>query len=277
ISDRKMSDRKMSYGKMSDRKMSDRKMSDRKMSDRKIKPAGPSFIFLSDIFLSDIFLSGLLAWALVIAGTLLALWAALISNGALERALLSDMSRTLGWGATLFRALLATHGAALIVAGIVRMRRPHAKGSEPPDYAVKTSRRSWLTLAFLCLLALVLRLWRLDTDLWHDEVLTLLDFVRTPIGEIVTRFPAQNQHMFFSVLSRFSISLFGESPWALRLPSVMFGAGSVWALFLLGRRLLGAREALMASALMTVSYHHVWFSQNARGYMGLLFFTPLTT
>src|SRR4029077_4969670 len=28
---------------------------------------------------------------------------------------------------------------------------------------------------------------------------------------------------------------------------------------------------------MTVSYHHIWFSGNARGYMGLLFFTLLAT
>ncbi|HKQ77195.1 MAG TPA: glycosyltransferase family 39 protein [Blastocatellia bacterium] len=242
------------------------------MADRKIRSANPRLMFLSDIFLS-----GHLGWAFVIGGSLLAVAAALLSNGTLERALLSDSSRTLGWGASLFRSLLAAHGAALIVAGIIWMRRPHTKSSEPKDSPVKTSREWWLALAGLCLLALALRLWRLDADLWHDEVLTLLDFVRMPYGEIVTRFPAQNQHMFFSVLSRFSISLFGESPWALRLPSVIFGAGSVWALFLLGRRLLVAREALMACALMTVSYHHVWFSQNARGYMGLLFFTLLAT
>jgi len=203
-----------------------------------------------------------------------------VSNGALERALLGGASRTLGWGATLFRALLATHGAALIVAGIIWMRRSPVASQGPPAYPVKTSRTSrsaWHILAGLCLLALVLRLWRLDTDLWHDEVLTLVDFVRMPLGEIVTRFPAQNQHMFFSVLARFSLDLFGESAWALRAPSVIFGVGSVWALFLLGRRLLGEREALMACALMTVSYHHVWFSQNARGYMGLLCFTLLAT
>ncbi len=247
-------------------------MSDREMSDGKKRPAGHGLFFLSDIFLS-----GYSAWALAIAGSLLAIAAAAISNGALERALLSDTSRTLSWGATLFRILLATHGAALAVAGIALIRRRRTKRSDAHDYTMNTSRRSWLALACLCLLALALRLWRLDTDLWHDEVLTLVDFVRTPFGEIVTRFPSQNQHMFFSVLSRFSISLLGESPWALRLPSVFFGVGSVWALFLLGRRLLGAREALMACALMTVSYHHVWFSQNARGYMGLLFFTLLAT
>jgi hypothetical protein len=232
--------------------------------------------------------------ALIVTGSLLVVAAAIVSNGALERALLSDASRTLGWGATLFRALLATHGAALIVAGIIQIRPDKlqlvavsvmGQSSEQRQTEVcrtfsespKTSGRVWLTLAGLSLLALMLRLWKLDTDLWHDEVLTLVDFVRMPLGEIVARFPSQNQHMFFSVLARFSFAIFGESAWALRLPSVVLGVGSVWALFLLGRRLLGAREALLACALMTVSYHHVWFSQNARGYMGLLFFTLLAT
>ena len=280
--------------------------------------------------------------ALIAAGILLAGAAALVSNGALERALLSDASRTLGWGATLFRVLLAIHGAALIVAGIVQMKsdklqfvaapaivvspeprqtevcqtssenvaqpamvaRFQAKSSsgngatmagcatpaarfsffqgvatrhEGSSESPESSRAAWLALIGLSLLALVLRLWRLDTDLWHDEVLTLVDFGRAPLGEILTRFPSQNQHMLFSVLARFSFAVFGESAWALRLPSVVFGVGSVWALFFLGRRLLGAREALLACALMTVSYHHVWFSQNARGYMGLLCFTLLAT
>jgi hypothetical protein len=33
----------------------------------------------------------------------------------------------------------------------------------------------------------------------------------------------------------------------------------------------------MACALMTLSYHHLWFSQNARGYSGLLLFATLAT
>jgi uncharacterized membrane protein len=46
---------------------------------------------------------------------------------------------------------------------------------------------------------------------------------------------------------------------------------SIGALYLLGRAVAGPTEALFAAALMTVAYHHVWFSQNARGYSGLLF------
>lgn len=215
--------------------------------------------------------------ALIVAGILLTGAAAVVSNGVLERALLSDMSRTLGWGATLFRALLAMHGVVLIIGGIVWRRRQPAKDVAALDSSIKTSRTVWIALAALSLLALALRLWRLDTDLWHDEVLTLVDFARLPLGEIITRFPSQNQHMFFSVMARFSFAVFGESAWALRLPSVIFGVGSIWALFFLGRRLLDVREALLACALMTVSYHHIWFSQNARGYMGLLCFTLLAT
>jgi 4-amino-4-deoxy-L-arabinose transferase-like glycosyltransferase len=113
--------------------------------------------------------------------------------------------------------------------------------------------------------------------LWFDEVLTLLDFVRPPLGEILTSFPSQNQHMLYSVLAHVSVGIFGESAWALRLPSVLFGMGSLWALFALGCRVVSSREALLACALMTVSYHHIWFSQNARGYMGLLFFVTLAT
>ena len=64
---------------------------------------------------------------------------------------------------------------------------------------------------------------------------------------------------------------------ALRLPSVLFAIASLWALFLVGRRIVGRNEALLACALATVSYHHIWFSGNARGYMGLLFFTCLAS
>src|SRR5262245_45728143 len=100
---------------------------------------------------------------LVIAGVLLVVAAAFVSNNGLERVLLSDVSWMLGWGATLFRALLAAHGVALLIAGIVWMRRSRAKNLATPDHRMKTSRMSWIILVGLCLLALVLRLLRLDT------------------------------------------------------------------------------------------------------------------
>ena len=36
-------------------------------------------------------------------------------------------------------------------------------------------------------------------------------------------------------------------------------------------------EAAGAALILTVSYHHIWFSQNARGYTAVLFFVVLST
>ncbi len=49
------------------------------------------------------------------------------------------------------------------------------------------------------------------------------------------------------------------------------------ALYFFGRLVTTNREALFASALMTVNYQHVWFSQDARGYTGMLFWTLLAS
>ena len=207
--------------------------------------------------------------------------AALLSTDAMEENLVGRADGSLSWGPGLFRVMLAFHGFVLLVGGIAARRMvgsTNRRQEEPARSKVNgVGRWHWSALAALTLVALGLRLWRLDSGLWLDEVFTLLDFGRVPLTEVVTMFPSQNQHMLYSVLMHFPLALWGESAWALRLPAALFGVGSVWAVFLLGRKLVGVRQALLAAALMTVSYHHVWFSQNARGYTGLLLFTILAT
>jgi hypothetical protein len=48
-------------------------------------------------------------------------------------------------------------------------------------------------------------------------------------------------------------------------------------LYRLGTDVTSRLEALLAASILTVSYHHIWFSQNARGYTALLFWVLLTT
>lgn len=153
-------------------------------------------------------------------------------------------------------------------------RRGPASGDKP---SLRISRCDLTVLALMTVAAAILRFIHLDSQLWLDEIYTLVDFVRPPIGEIVTSFPSQNQHLLYSVLAWVAVQIFGESAWALRLPAVLFGITSIWATYLLGRRLIGSREVLLACALMTFSYHHIWFSQNARGYSAVLFFAVLAT
>jgi len=216
-------------------------------------------------------------------GSLLVACAGLVSNAGLERVLRGEATGALAWGPGLFRALLVWHGLALVVWGLILGQRGESsKGSgqtqATSDAATTpTLAMPWTVLAGLSAVAIALRLWKLGLGLWADEIGTLVLFVRKPLGIIVTSFPNQNQHMFYSVLGRWSILIFGDNNWAVRLPAVLFGLGSIWALFFLGRRVMGTREALLACALMAVSYHHIWFSQNARGYTGVLLFATLST
>jgi mannosyltransferase len=188
---------------------------------------------------------------------------------------LSGGNKDLTWGPVLFRSLLAFHGVVIAVLGAFWTKPPARSDVVSIDQRLDSKVLS--VLIALTVAALVLRLWSLNSAPWIDEVLTLVDFVRLPINEIVISFPSQNQHMLYSVLARGAFALFGESIWALRLPAVMFGIGSIWALFFFARHVIGTREALLACAIMTVSYHHVWFSQNARGYTGLLMMSLLAT
>lgn len=132
-------------------------------------------------------------------------------------------------------------------------------------------------IAAIMALALALRAYKLDASLWFDEVETLVSYVRLPTGTLVTTYENLNNHMLHSLLAQLSVGLFGESAWSLRLPAMLFGVASIWALWRLAHEIVSPWEARFAALLMAVSYHHVWFSQNARGYTGLLFFGLLAT
>jgi mannosyltransferase len=202
-----------------------------------------------------------------LAGLLLLAAALLISSASLEH-WFGRAPHALAWGPALFRALLALDGIILVAASRL-----------VPESSPRPARRPmpYLWLGLLSVLALALRIPGLNSCMWLDEVLTMMNFARPPAAWIFTSFPDQNQHLLYSLLAHGAMRIFGEQVWALRLPSVLFGIASIWALFLVGRRIVGEKEALIACALATVSYHHIWFSENARGYMGLLFFTCLAT
>ena len=142
---------------------------------------------------------------------------------------------------------------------------------------MKVARWEGWMLAAVLALALALRLYRVDAPLWYDEVFTLVHFVRERWGDLVVDFSSLNNHMFYSLQGKASVALFGESAWALRLPAVLFGVASLGVTWAIWRVPAGRVAALFAVFLLAISYHHVWFSQNARGYTGLLFWTSLAT
>jgi 4-amino-4-deoxy-L-arabinose transferase-like glycosyltransferase len=132
-------------------------------------------------------------------------------------------------------------------------------------------------LALAVVVAAALRFAGAGDQLWYDEIVTLVDSVRRPLALVVTHFPSDNDHVFYSVLAHVSTGLGGETPLMLRLPAVLFGIASIPLIYALGSRVTTRFEALACAMLATVAVHHVWFSQNARGYTLLLVLTLLGT
>jgi mannosyltransferase len=214
----------------------------------------------------------------IILGLIFILAGLFVSSSSLVaflRTIHTGISEDLLLGAKLFRVGLIIIGAFVVVFGRIMKSRTDIP-EEKDDYKPNNV----LVLVFLLtilFISLALRIYGLNKGLWLDEILTFENYVKSPLGKIVTTYDSQNQHFLYSILAHISIILFGESVWALRLPAVLFGVGSVWALYFLGRQIANTREALLSAALLAFSYHHIWFSQNARGYIGLLFFTLVSS
>lgn len=142
----------------------------------------------------------------------------------------------------------------------------------------------WPVLAVLTSLALVLRLPGLGSDLWLDEIGTVLDCLETPTLALWTEFRAGGRHLLNSLQIEWLLALglydpaAGHPPaWLVRLPALLLGTATVPAVYFLARASLGHGASRLAAFLVAVSYHHVFFSQSARGYAGFLFFACLGT
>lgn len=184
-------------------------------------------------------------------------------------------------GVAVLRACLALGGVALLVRGTLlrdafRGAGLPAAASGLPEVAGRPPVR-WGVVALLVGAAALPRLIGLDQDFWVDEMATAVTYLRLPVWKVVQSYHSANQHLLYSVLGSLSFALFGESEAAARLPAVLFGILGVGALYFLGRRVTPERQAVGASVLLAVSYHHVWFSQSARGYTGMISFSVLGT
>jgi 4-amino-4-deoxy-L-arabinose transferase-like glycosyltransferase len=139
-----------------------------------------------------------------------------------------------------------------------------------------TRQQDRLVIAAILLLALGLRIWGLNAPLWYDEIQTVDTHLRLSWAEMYQRYEL-NHHFLFNFQAKLAVELFGEQNWAIRLPALVFGVGSIWAVWVLARDLSHSKFAHIAALLLALSYHHIWFSQNARGYTEMAFWGTLGT
>ena len=103
-------------------------------------------------------------------------------------------------------------------------------------------------------------------SLVHDEALTWQLYLAGPASMIFRYFDANN-HFLATVLFRISTTLFGESEFAIRLPTLLSGAWFFWTLFRLCELVLGEGWLfLLGCASVALNPILLDFLVAARGY-----------
>ncbi|HEY5546594.1 MAG TPA: glycosyltransferase family 39 protein [Gemmatimonadaceae bacterium] len=211
----------------------------------------------------------------------------LVWAGVLVAALLLPADTTATW-------LNATYGAthADVIAGVwilklsvvtlaviaLLLGRYPVIAARPHEQAgARTGSWSLIILVAMIVLALGLRLYRIDTELWLDEIYLRTRYAPLEFRQLISTYDSQNHQPLYSILARIAFLAAGASDWSLRIPAVIFGVASLAAVWVFGRRVTSTSEAALGVLLLAVSYHHVWFSQNARGYTMMLFLAVLGT
>jgi uncharacterized membrane protein len=150
--------------------------------------------------------------------------------------------------------------------------------SEPVSRRVLRHQREAL-LTVIILFGALLRFAGLGKEsLWGDELSTWLVSSLPSARDIITFVAAKEAHPpGYYLLIHMVERAFGTSEAVLRLPSAVAGLLCVPAIYLLGARLYGKSEALIAAGLIAVAPTAIYYSQEARSNAFLMLFPILTT
>jgi uncharacterized membrane protein len=130
-------------------------------------------------------------------------------------------------------------------------------------------------VAALTAFGLVVRL-AIPRGLWLDEAISVHQ-AHLGLSELIQNLAQTDRHPpLHAVVLWATIRVFGDSDFAVRLPSIVAGTLVIPALYALGHELYDRRTGLAAALLGTVAPLLVWYSQEARDYAFVTLFAVLT-
>jgi uncharacterized membrane protein len=134
-----------------------------------------------------------------------------------------------------------------------------------------------LIVLFVIFIGLVLRLYRLNyQSFWNDEIITIYNTNISIHDMIVNPRDINILPLYYIIIYPIMRLHIEES--LLRFPSMIFGLMSVVLFYLVIHHLFHSRIqiGLIGTVIMAVSPFHIWYSQEARPYIVLLFFSLLS-
>ena len=134
-------------------------------------------------------------------------------------------------------------------------------------------------LLAIILAGLSIRIYDLGKEsLWKDEAAVLYTAEKGSIAEVAeSAIEMHRGHPPLNfVLLHFWVKLFGNSEFAARLPSAIFGTLSILLVFLVAKELFDKKTALLSSLLLSTSMIQLVYSQELKQYAMFAFFTLLS-
>ncbi len=111
----------------------------------------------------------------------------------------------------------------------------------------------------------------------HDEAITAMRIIPGSLGEMLHAVKASESNPpLYYVLAWGWAKVFGTGEVGLRSLSALFGAATVPVGYLIGRQLATRRTGLVLAALIAVNPMLIWYSQEARSYSLLVFFSAVS-
>ena len=100
----------------------------------------------------------------------------------------------------------------------------------------------------------------------YDESFTYITYVSRPAVVGLSDYGYLNNHLLHTLLAHMSTMVFGNTPWALRLPAYVAGCALMPLTYAFARRTSDATGGVLAAALVATNPVLMEFSACARGY-----------
>jgi len=145
------------------------------------------------------------------------------------------------------------------------------------EFGQKVFTRNYLLLLAIVLVGLFLRVYNLGANnLWLDEAIAVY-IAKLGLSQFAQAQPAieLNPPLYFVILHYWAI-LFGDSEFAVRFLSVVFGVLAIPMIYVVGRQLFDEEAGLVGALILALSSFNVQFSQEARMYSLMLLLTLLS-
>ena len=107
--------------------------------------------------------------------------------------------------------------------------------------------------------------------MWLDETFSVW-MASHPVADMLQWLVRVDQHPpLYYLLLHYWMAVNGDTPFSARLLSVLFGAGTIPIIYLIGKRISGAVMGLAAAVLLALSLFNIYYAQEARMYTLLAF------